>query len=77
LLSAADSAVEEEALVSQTGLGGGKSLHRRDSLRSEKILQDRLFASIDVMWNNAIEIVGKQNPPSVTHVMLKNTKRVL
>ena len=71
-----NSAVEEALYLA--GLAEKVTLiHRRDSLRSEKILQDRLFShpKIDVMWNNAVEeIVGTQNPPSVTHVMLKNTE---
>lgn len=69
-----NSAVEEALYLA--GLAEKVTLiHRRDSLRSEKILQDRLFAhpKIDVMWNHAVEeICGTQNPPSVTHVMLKN-----
>jgi thioredoxin reductase (NADPH) len=51
-------------------------IHRRDSLRAEKILQDRLFANprIDVRWNAAVEeICGGGMPPSVTHVRLKDT----
>lgn len=71
-----NSAVEEALYLA--GLAEKVTLiHRRDTLRSEKILQDRLFAhpKIDVMWNHAVEeIVGTQNPPSVTHVMLKHTE---
>jgi thioredoxin reductase (NADPH) len=51
-------------------------IHRRDSLRAEKIMQDRLFANpkIRVIWNSAIEeIVGEQNPPRVTGLKLKDT----
>jgi thioredoxin reductase (NADPH) len=50
-------------------------VHRRDTLRAERILQDRLFGhpKIEVVWNSAIdEICGSQNPTSVTHVRLKN-----
>ena len=50
-------------------------VHRRDSLRAERILQDRLFKhpNVEVVWNSAIEeICGTQNPSSVTHVRLKN-----
>jgi thioredoxin reductase (NADPH) len=50
-------------------------VHRRDSLRAERILQDRLLKhpKIEVVWNSAIdEICGSQNPTSVTHVRLKN-----
>ncbi len=51
-------------------------VHRRDSFRAEKILQDRLARNpkISVVWNAAIdEIVGTQSPPSVTGARLKNT----
>jgi thioredoxin reductase (NADPH) len=52
-------------------------VHRRDSLRSEKILQDRLFnrPNVQVMWDSAIkEICGGTTPPSVTHVLIENVK---
>jgi thioredoxin reductase (NADPH) len=52
-------------------------VHRRDTLRSEKILQDRLFnrPNVNVVWNSAVEeICGSPNPPTVTHVRLKNVK---
>jgi len=50
-------------------------VHRRDSLRAEKILQNRLFAhpKIEVVWNAAIEeIVGTEAPRGVTGVRLKH-----
>ena len=52
-------------------------VHRRDKLRAEKILQDRLFAhdKIECIWNSQlVEILGDDNPPSVTGVKLKNIK---
>jgi thioredoxin reductase (NADPH) len=53
-------------------------VHRRDSLRAERILQDRLFkkGNVEVVWDSAVEeICGTQGPPaSVTHVRLKNLK---
>ncbi len=52
-------------------------VHRRDSFRAEKILQQRLFANpkIEVVWDHAIdEIVGTASPKSVTGVRLKNVK---
>jgi thioredoxin reductase (NADPH) len=52
-------------------------VHRRDSLRSEKILQDRLFKqkNVEVVWDSAIEeICGTDSPPGVTHVRLRNVK---
>ncbi|MCB8821529.1 thioredoxin-disulfide reductase [Microvirga rosea] len=50
-------------------------VHRRDSFRAERILQDRLFKqpNIEVIWNTAVEeICGTHAPLSVTHVKLKN-----
>ena len=52
-------------------------IHRRDELRAEKILQDRLFnhPKIEVMWNQAIdEVIGETDPLGVTGVRLKNVK---
>jgi thioredoxin reductase (NADPH) len=51
-------------------------IHRRDSLRAEKILQARLFANpkIDVIWNSSVrEIVGGGMPEVVTGVRLHDT----
>ncbi|MBS0269104.1 MAG: thioredoxin-disulfide reductase [Proteobacteria bacterium] len=52
-------------------------VHRRDFLRAEKILQERLFKNpkVDVIWDSVVEeIVGTQAPKSVTGVVLKNVK---
>ena len=52
-------------------------VHRRDSLRAEKILQNRLFKNpkIDVIWDHTVdEIVGIEDPKSVTGIKLKNVK---
>lgn len=52
-------------------------VHRRDAFKSEKILQERLFANpkIEVVWDSAIdEILGQSDPLGVTHVRLKNVK---
>ncbi|MER0237490.1 thioredoxin-disulfide reductase [Fulvimarina sp. MAC8] len=52
-------------------------VHRRDELRAERILQERLFASenIHVRWNGAIdEILGQDKPmPGVTGVRIRDT----
>ena len=50
-------------------------IHRRDELRSEKILQDRLFSkkNIDIVWNNVVsEILGDEN--GVSSIKLTSTK---
>jgi thioredoxin reductase (NADPH) len=52
-------------------------IHRRDSFRAEKILQERLKANpkIEVIWDSAIEeITGTTEPKSVTGVRIKNVK---
>ncbi|AIK96509.1 thioredoxin-disulfide reductase [Candidatus Odyssella acanthamoebae] len=52
-------------------------IHRRDKLRAEKIAQDRLFKNpkIKVIWDSVVEeIVGSENPASVTGVKLRNVK---
>ena len=70
-----NSAVEEALYL--TGMASKVYLvHRRDKLRAEKILQDRLFAheKVECIWNSQIEeIMGDENPNNVTGVRLKNT----
>jgi thioredoxin reductase (NADPH) len=51
-------------------------IHRRDSFRAEKILQDRLFRNpkIEVRWNTELaDITGAAMPPSVNGVVLRDT----
>jgi thioredoxin reductase (NADPH) len=50
-------------------------VHRRDALRAERILQDRLFRNpkIDIIWNAVVdEILGQREPPLVTGVRLRD-----
>ena len=53
-------------------------IHRRDALRAEKILQQRLFANdkIVVVWDSVVEdVLGTTGvPPAVTGVRIKNVK---
>jgi thioredoxin reductase (NADPH) len=52
-------------------------VHRRDALRAEKILQERLFRNptIDVIWDSVVEeILGEPEPPKVTGVRLRNVR---
>ena len=52
-------------------------VHRRDALRAEKILQERLFQNpkIEVMWDHQLaEVLGDEDPLGVTGAKLKNTK---
>ncbi len=65
----------EEALYLTNHATKVTLIHRRDELRAERILQERLFAhpKIQVIWNTAIEeITGDQAPPGVTGARLKN-----
>jgi thioredoxin reductase (NADPH) len=67
----------EEALYLTNHASEVVLVHRRDTLRAEKILQQRLFAhpKIRVVWDHAIdEIVGAGDPKGVTGVKLRNTK---
>ena len=66
----------EEALFLTSFASKVHLVHRRDSLRSEKILQERLFKNekINVIWNSELnEIVGEENPLNVTGIKLKST----
>ncbi|MEQ8320241.1 MAG: thioredoxin-disulfide reductase [Rhodospirillales bacterium] len=52
-------------------------VHRRDELRAEKIMQDRLFKNekIEVIWDHQLdEVLGEQGGKGVTGARLKNTK---
>ena len=52
-------------------------IHRRDALRAEKILQNRLLANdkIEVAWDSVVEeVLGDADPPTVTGLRLKNVK---
>ena len=71
-----NTAVEESLFLSQLA-DKVTLIHRRDSLRAEKILQDRMRANpkIEIVWNNAVEeILGSGEPASVSELKLKNTK---
>ena len=50
-------------------------IHRRDTLRAEKIMQRRLFAhpKVDVIWNSVVEeVVGGGTPEVVAGLRLRN-----
>jgi thioredoxin reductase (NADPH) len=52
-------------------------IHRRDQLRGEKILQDRLMANpkITVIWDSVLqEVLGDEDPPGVTGARIRNVK---
>ncbi len=68
----------EEALYLANLASKVTLVHRRSSLRAERILQDRLFRhpNVRVIWDSAVEeICGTDGPPpSVTHLKLRNVK---
>ena len=69
-------AAVEEALFLTSFASKVHLVHRRDALRSEKILQERLFKNekINIIWNSEVdEIIGDDNPKNVTGIKLKST----
>jgi thioredoxin reductase (NADPH) len=64
----------EEALYLSNIAAKVTVVHRRDRFKSEKILQDRLFAkaNVEVLWNHAVdEVLGDAS--GVTGLRLKST----
>jgi thioredoxin reductase (NADPH) len=67
----------EEALFLTNFASKVTVVHRRDSFRAEKILQDRLFKNprISVIWDNVLEdVLGNENPLKVRGAVLRNLK---
>jgi len=67
----------EEALFLTNFASTVTLVHRRDSLRAEKMLQQRLFShpKIKVVWDSSVdEVLGSDTPKSVTSIRLKNEK---
>ena len=67
----------EEALFLANFASKVTVVHRRDSFRAEKILQDRLAKNpkISVIWDSVLdEVHGSENPLKVNAVSLKNVK---
>ncbi|MGA0790115.1 MAG: thioredoxin-disulfide reductase [Pelagibacteraceae bacterium] len=52
-------------------------IHRRDSLRAEKLLQQKILShpKIKIVWNSVVkEVTGTENPKGVTGIVIENTK---
>jgi thioredoxin reductase (NADPH) len=67
----------EEAIYLTNHASRVTLIHRRDTLRAEKILQDRLFRNpkIEVVWDSVVEeILGMPDPPEVTGVRLRDVR---
>jgi thioredoxin reductase (NADPH) len=67
----------EEALYMTNHSHDVTLIHRRDSLRAEKILQDRLFANekIDVIWDSeVVEFVAGGDPEALVGLDIRNRR---
>ncbi|MBX3508881.1 MAG: thioredoxin-disulfide reductase [Parvibaculum sp.] len=76
LIGGGNTAVEE-ALFLTNFASKVTVIHRRDSFRAEKIMQERLFRNpkIEVIWDTVVEeIIGTEDPRSVTGAKVKNLK---
>ena len=67
----------EEALYLSNIASHVTLVHRRDKVKSEKILQDLLFerekeGKISILWNNQVDVI-QGNDAGVTNVQLKST----
>ncbi len=71
-----NSAVEEALYLAQM-CEHVTVVHRRDALRAEKVMQDRLFAhpKVEVLWDHVVaEITGTDAPPSVTGLRARHVR---
>lgn len=76
VIGGGNSAVEESLFLANL-CSKVTLIHRRDSLKAEKIAQERLFANpkIHVVWDSAVEeFVGTTSPTNLTGVKVKNVK---
>lgn len=67
----------EEALYLSNLASHVTLIHRRDTLRSERVLQERLHRkdNISIRFDSVLEeIIGEENPLSVTSARIKNVK---
>jgi len=70
-------AAVEEAIFLTKFATKVKLIHRRDSLRAEKLLQSKLMANkkIEIIWDSVIEeVLGDKDPKNVKAIKIKNVK---
>ena len=75
VIGGGNSAVEE-ALFLTNFASKVTLIHRRDQLRAEKILQDRLFKNpkVEIIWNKTVKnFQGNTDTPALEKILLKNT----
>jgi thioredoxin reductase (NADPH) len=71
-----NTAVEEALYLSQMA-SAVTLIHRRDQLRAEKVLQDRLLrnAKVEIIWDSVVdEVLGQDQPRAVTGVRLRHAR---
>jgi len=70
-------AAVEEAMFLTKFASKVKLIHRRNSLRAEKMLQSKLMANkkIEIIWDSIVEeVIGDKDPKNVTGLKIKNVK---
>ena len=70
-------AAVEEAMFPTKFASKVKLIHRRDTLRAEKMLQENLKANkkIEIIWDSVVqEVLGTQEPKGVNGIKIKNVK---
>jgi thioredoxin reductase (NADPH) len=75
VIGGGNSAVEE-ALFLTNFASKVTLIHRRNSLRAEKILQDRLFKhpKVEIIWNKTVKkFIGSDNPVALKKIQLEDT----
>ena len=70
-------AAVEEAMFLTKFASKVQLIHRRDSLRAEKMLQKKLMENkkIEIIWDSVVEeVIGDKDPKNVTGLKIKNVK---
>ena len=70
-------AAVEEAMFLTKFASSVKLIHRRDKLRAEKMLQEKLKANkkIEIIWDSVVEdVLGTTEPKGVNAIKIKNVK---
>ncbi len=70
-------AAVEEAMFLTKFASNVKLIHRRNELRAEKMLQEKLISNkkIEIIWDSVVEeVVGDDNPKNVKGLKIKNVK---
>ena len=76
IVGGGNTAVEEALYLAQM-CAKVTLVHRRDSLRAEKIMQQRLFAhpKVEVVWDHVVdEVLGSEDPKGVTGVRIRHVR---